>query len=213
MTDMPANETVSEVSVANPREVYDQLQAERDYTLECGLTIRVKRVNSLLLWQMSEAAKREAPVKPEPPIVQGRQRNDGTFELESNPDDPDFQADLESYDQRLKHHEGLWEIKGVNLVLELGVITMPPPQYALDMADYIGNVTPIKQKVFWLFQHLSGELEAFRLREFIIGSEVITESGVAESLDQFRTDGRQASGEAVSVPSPDERDPPISASE
>ncbi len=67
---------------------------------DSGITVGLRRLAPDTQDQITRALMRETPA-PEVPMVEGMERSDGTFEMEPNPADPDYQATLAAYMRRI----------------------------------------------------------------------------------------------------------------
>lgn len=157
---------------------------ERIYTFADGTDVLMAEVPSLVIEHIlnNEAGKPSVPVVEV--VIRGHKRK------QTNPDDPDYQAAVERWQQQKQK-------RLLKFLITKGVQDDPPEDFIEEYAQFLpDDATPEDFKYLWLAAKLDTDAEIARFTEALMSQTTITEGGLEEAAAKFPGDsGRDADRE------------------
>lgn len=168
----------------------------RVVTLEKGQKLTLRPISILLLARLQNEIEE---AKPTIPVVEATVGGD-TPHKEENPDDPTYRQAVRDWhinqSQRLMFYAFTAGIED----------PVPPDDYA-QIREYFPQATELEIKYYWIVGLLGdGEAVWAELVNLIMGQNQITQKGLEQSNDSFRSDGEpdpDPTGELEAVASED----------
>jgi hypothetical protein len=154
---------------------------------DSGITVGLRRFAPDTQDQITRELMRKNPAPPVP-MVEGVERSDGTFEMEPNPADPDYQKEVMAYFQRLSVETNAKMFDLALRRIEVEVDRDAVDQYKEDMAA-IGMPfdTEVDDRTIYI-RHIciSSTYDLSALLAYLTRRSLPTEVAVQEYLDSFQ---------------------------
>lgn len=142
--------------------------------------------------------KNPPPTVPIVPIMIGDQES-----TEANPDDPTYQAAFAMWQNELNVHI-------MKFTFATCILNKPPTEFIQVQRDYFGDVlSNADLQYMWLTSLANDEISLSALSEFIMGSAMATEKGIAQAEATFPGADRPATEEEQTPSAEDHLQPAI----
>lgn len=154
---------------------------------DSGITVGLRRLAPDTQDQITRALMREYPA-PEAPMAEGIERGNGTFEMEPNPADPDYQKAMAAYLERISLEASTKMFELAMRRIEVEVDQQAVEQFKADMAA-IGTPLPddLEDREIYL-RHIciSSTYDLTAMLAYLNRRSLPTEEAVQEYLSSFR---------------------------
>lgn len=160
---------------------------------DSGITVGLRRLAPDTQDQITRALMRADPAPPVP-MVEGIEQPDGTFEMEPNPADPDYQAAVSTYMQRIGLEVNTKMFELAMRRIEVDVDQEAVKAYKEDMAaigtplpETLEDGAPLDDRTIYI-RHIciSSTYDLTALLAYLQRRSLPTEAAVSEYLESFR---------------------------
>lgn len=156
---------------------------------DSGITVGLRRFAPDTQDQITRQLMRDRPAPPIP-TVEGIEKTDGTFEMEPNPADPDYQAALSAYLQQINAEVSAKMFELALRRIEVEVDQGTVDRYKEDMAAIgIDLDSDMDDRTIYIrCICISSTYDLTALLSYLQRRSLPTEAAVREYLDSFRGD-------------------------
>lgn len=154
---------------------------------DSGITVGLRRFAPDTQDQIARALMRDNPA-PSVPMVEGIERPDGTFEMEPNPADPDYQAALAAYFNQISTEASTKMFELAMRRIEVDVDQGAVDRYKEDMAAIGIDLDPDMddRTIYIRCICISSSYDLTAMLAYLQRRSLPTEAAVQEYLDSFQ---------------------------
>lgn len=160
------------------------MSAPRTYTTQTGHVFNIDVVPATEVFMIQLSGRPKAPAIP----TEVTELFDGTKEVVSRPNDPDYIAAKAAYDQEMLQHDQKKNMDLMSYCFNFGVLDDPPGAWIAARKRWESD--PVNLKMMWVMSKLGGAEESNELLNAIMGQTVPTEQEVVEKMVQFPADSQ-----------------------
>jgi hypothetical protein len=154
---------------------------------DSGITVGLRRFAPDTQDTIARELMRQSPA-PSVPVVEGIEREDGTYEMEENPADEDYQQALSAYMQRISLTVGQKMVELALKRMEVEIDQEAVDQFKADMAEIGTPLDPELDDRAIYIRHIciSSTYDLTAMMAYLQRRSLPTEVAVQEFLDSFR---------------------------